>query len=54
MLLGRPYAWGLAVGGEAGVRQVIKSFLADLDLSMALSGLTSVARIDRDCLIPLG
>ena len=50
VLLGRPYAWGLAVGGEAGVRQVIKSFLADLDLSMALSGLTSVAEIDRECL----
>ena len=50
VLLGRPYAWGLAVGGEAGVRQVIKSFLADLDLSMALSGLISVAEIDRACL----
>lgn len=50
VLLGRPYAWGLAVGGEAGVRQVIKSFLADLDLSMALTGLTSVAQIDRGCL----
>lgn len=51
VLLGRPYAWGLAVGGEAGVRQVIKGFLADLDLSMALTGLTSIAQIDRACLV---
>ena len=54
VLLGRPYAWGLAVGGEAGVRQVIKSFLADFDLSMALLGLTSVAEIDLECLVPQG
>ncbi len=38
VLLGRPYVWGLAVGGETGVRQVLRGFLAELDLSMALSG----------------
>lgn len=54
VLLGRPYAWGLAVGGEAGVRQVIKSFLAELDLSMALTGLTSIDQVDRDCLVQTG
>lgn len=51
VLLGRPYAWGLALGGEAGVRQVLRSFLADLDLSMALAGVTSISEIDRDCLV---
>jgi L-lactate dehydrogenase (cytochrome) len=51
VLLGRPYAWGLALGGEAGVRQVVRSLLADLDLSMALAGLTSIADIDRSCLL---
>jgi isopentenyl diphosphate isomerase/L-lactate dehydrogenase-like FMN-dependent dehydrogenase len=51
VLLGRPYAWGLAVGGEAGVRQVIKSFLAELDLSMALLGLTAIDQIDRSCMV---
>lgn len=51
VLLGRPYAWGLAVGGQAGVHHVLRSFLADLDLSMALAGLTSVADIDRECLV---
>ena len=43
VLLGRPYAWGLAAEGEEGVRQVLRAFLADLDLSMALSG---IARLD--------
>lgn len=51
VLLGRPYAWGLAVGGQTGVHHVLRSFLADLDLSMALAGLTSVADIDRECLV---
>lgn len=51
VLLGRPYAWGLAVGGEAGVRQVLKGFLAEMDLAMALSGLTAPAEIGRDCLV---
>jgi lactate 2-monooxygenase len=43
VLLGRPYLWGLAVGGEAGVRQVVRSFLADLDLTFALTGCRTVA-----------
>ena len=38
VLLGRPYLWGLATDGEAGVSRVLKSFLADFDLAMALSG----------------
>jgi lactate 2-monooxygenase len=36
--LGRPYVWGLALGGEQGVIDVLRTFLADLDLNMALSG----------------
>ena len=51
VLLGRPYAWGLSVGGQAGVHHVLRSFLADLDLSMALAGLKSVPEIDRECLV---
>jgi lactate 2-monooxygenase len=38
VLLGRLYVWGLAVGGEQGVRDVVQNFLADLDLTMGLSG----------------
>ncbi|MFC4001326.1 lactate 2-monooxygenase [Prauserella oleivorans] len=38
VLLGRPYVYGLAHGGEDGVRHVLRSVLADLDLTMGLSG----------------
>ena len=37
--LGRPYIWGLALGGQAGVEAVLKMTLAELDLTMALCGL---------------
>ncbi len=40
VLLGRPCMWGLAVAGEAGVRDVLLNLVADLDLTMALSGYT--------------
>lgn len=50
VLLGRPYMWGLALGGEDGVRAVIRSFLADFDLTLALSGYTSPAQLDRSAL----
>lgn len=50
VLLGRPYVWGLGVGGEEGVRHVLRSLLAELDLSMGLSGLTRVSEIDRSVL----
>jgi isopentenyl diphosphate isomerase/L-lactate dehydrogenase-like FMN-dependent dehydrogenase len=38
VLLGRPAMWGLALGGEEGVRRVLRAFLADFDLALALSG----------------
>ena len=37
-LIGRPYLWGLAVDGEAGVRRVLNLLRDDLRLSMALAG----------------
>ncbi len=41
VLVARLYIWGLAVAGEAGVRDAMLNLLADFDLSMALSGFTS-------------
>jgi lactate 2-monooxygenase len=38
--LGRPYAWGLALEGQAGVEAVLKMVLGELDLTMALCGHT--------------
>ena len=51
VLLGRPYAYGLAIDGEDGVREVCRNFLADLDLTMGLSGQASVDDLDRDLLV---
>ncbi|HWC48110.1 MAG TPA: alpha-hydroxy-acid oxidizing protein [Solirubrobacterales bacterium] len=43
--LGRPYLWGLALDGQAGVETVLKMVLAELDLTMALCGLTRPGEI---------
>jgi lactate 2-monooxygenase len=50
VLLGRPYMYGLAVGGQAGVERVLRSLLADLDANMSLLGAASVAELDRSWL----
>jgi isopentenyl diphosphate isomerase/L-lactate dehydrogenase-like FMN-dependent dehydrogenase len=50
VLLGRPYVWALAVGGEEGVTQLLKGFLAELDLTLALSGHTSFETAGPDVL----
>jgi isopentenyl diphosphate isomerase/L-lactate dehydrogenase-like FMN-dependent dehydrogenase len=50
VLLGRPYVWGLALGGQAGVETVIKMILAELDLTMALCGYTRPAELSPDAL----
>lgn len=50
VLVGRPYVWGLAVGGEDGVVHVLKNLLAELDLTLALSGHTSPASLDPSVL----
>ncbi len=38
VLIGRPYLWGLAAGGEGGVIAVLRALLAELDLTIGLSG----------------
>jgi lactate 2-monooxygenase len=47
VLLGRPYLWGLALEGQSGVEVVLRMLLAELDLTIALSGYTAVDQIDR-------
>jgi len=51
VLVGRPYLWGLALGGQEGVETVLKMLLAELDLTLALSGYTTPAELDRDALV---
>lgn len=43
--VGRPYVYGLAAGGEKGVEHVIRTVLADLELSMGLSGFRNLGEI---------
>lgn len=51
VLLGRPYVYGLAIAGEAGVRDVVRNLVAEFDLTMGLAGCRSVAEITRDLLV---
>jgi lactate 2-monooxygenase len=46
VLLGRPYVYGLAVGGQAGVAEVIQQLAAETDLTLALAGGRSVRELD--------
>jgi len=48
--LGRPYIWGLALDGQAGVETVLKMVLAELDLTMALCGLTGLEELGPELL----
>jgi isopentenyl diphosphate isomerase/L-lactate dehydrogenase-like FMN-dependent dehydrogenase len=50
VLVGRPVAYGLAHGGEPGVRHVLRSLLADLDLTVGLSGHRTVGELNRELL----
>ncbi len=50
--LGRPYVWGLTLDGQAGVEAVLKMVLAELDLTMALCGLTRPGEISAELLAP--
>jgi isopentenyl diphosphate isomerase/L-lactate dehydrogenase-like FMN-dependent dehydrogenase len=53
VLLGRPYCYGLAVNGEQGVRDVLVNLIADIDLSLGLSGCASVAELGRGHLVAM-
>ncbi|KAJ4333404.1 hypothetical protein N0V95_009430 [Ascochyta clinopodiicola] len=48
VLVGRPYVYGLAMGGEEGVRHVLNCLLADTDSSLANLGRKSIGEISRD------
>ena len=50
VLLGRPYAYGLAIAGETGVREVLENFVAELDLTLGLAGYASVRALTREAL----
>lgn len=45
VLLGRPYIYALAAGGEEGVVEVLRNFKADFDLTMGLAGCRSIKEV---------
>ncbi|MFZ1995191.1 MAG: alpha-hydroxy-acid oxidizing protein, partial [Solirubrobacteraceae bacterium] len=54
VLVGRPYVWGLAVGGEAGVLATLRTILAELDLTIGLSGHTGPGQLHPGVLVREG
>jgi lactate 2-monooxygenase len=52
--VGRPYAFGLALGGTDGVVHVLRSLLAEADLIMAVDGYPRLADLTPDALRRVG
>jgi isopentenyl diphosphate isomerase/L-lactate dehydrogenase-like FMN-dependent dehydrogenase len=50
VLLGRPYVYALAVGGQEGVEALIRQLLAETDLTLALAGGRAIRDLDRSAL----
>ena len=53
VLLGRPYAYGLAVAQQAGVQAVIRNVRAEFELTMGLTGCSTLAAVSREMLVPI-
>lgn len=51
VLIGRPYAWALSAGGEAGVRKVLELFRDELHLAMISTGCEKIADIGPSLLL---
>jgi lactate 2-monooxygenase len=51
-LIGRPYVYGLAISGADGVSQVIENIVAELDLTLGLLGISSIAALSPDVVVP--
>lgn len=51
VLVARPYAYGLALGGQAGVQHVLRCLQAELELTMALSGVRRPDDLTPDILV---
>ena len=52
VLIGRPFLYGLALAGQSGVEQVLRSLLAEFDITLALSGYGSPAELSPSALLP--
>lgn len=50
VLVGRPWVYGLAIGGAEGAEGVLRNLLAELDLNLGLSGNTRISDLTPDIL----
>jgi 4-hydroxymandelate oxidase len=48
VLIGRPYLYGLSVGGAPGVARVLEILRGEFEMAMKLSGCQTLAEINRD------
>ena len=51
-LIGRPYVYGLAISSADGGSQVIENIVAELDLTLGLLGIPSIAALSADVVVP--
>ena len=51
VMLGRPFAYGLALDGQAGVEWVLENTIAEFDLTMGLAGYDAASAIDREAVV---
>ncbi|MER5556987.1 alpha/beta fold hydrolase [Streptomyces sp. NPDC002506] len=54
VLYGRPYQYGLALGGRRGVHHVLRCLLAEFDLALTLTGRGSAKAVSPDLIAPAG
>lgn len=52
VLIGRPYLWGLAVDGQAGVERVLTMLREEFELALALLGCRTPAEVGREHILP--
>ncbi|KAI0139192.1 FMN-dependent dehydrogenase [Xylariaceae sp. FL1272] len=47
VLVGRPIMYGLGIGGKEGAKHILASLLAEVDVTMGLAGIKSVAELNE-------
>ena len=51
VMIGRPYLWGLAASGSAGVERVVRMLLTELEMAMAQCGTATLAELTPEIVL---
>ena len=54
VMIGRPHIYGLALGGQSGARDAVANIIAELDLTVGLSGLRTLDEVGPEALRRVG